>query len=480
LNAMLHTIIDERLVDETFIAERTENYAALKENVKDFSPETMSALCGIPAAQIREVSRLFATSKASIILWGMGVSQHTHGTDNARCLIALSLITGQIGKPGTGLHPLRGQNNVQGASDAGLIPMMFPDYQRVDDASARLRFERLWNTKLDDQPGLTVVETLKAAASGAIKAMYVMGENPAMSDPDLQHAREALATLDHLVVQDIFMTETAWLADVVLPATAWPEKNGTVTNTDRLVQMGRKAIAPPGNAREDLWILNELGKRMGLAWDYDHPKKAYEEMRRGMDSIAGISWERLEREGAVVYPCASESEAGEPVVFTEHFPRDGGRAKLMPAKFIPAAEQPDAQYPYILITGRQLEHWHTGAMTRRASVLDALEPSATVSLHPLDLMALVGSNCAAGMNAAVTNAAVTNAAVTNVTIASRRGNISLQARADEGIARGTVFVPFAYAEAAANVLTNPALDPYGKIPEFKYCAVSVHIANATP
>jgi formate dehydrogenase major subunit len=457
LNAMLHTIIDENLVDEKFIAERTENYSELKANVKDFSPEAMSEICGIPAAQIREISRLFAKSKASMILWGMGISQHTHGTDNARCLIALSLITGQIGKPGSGLHPLRGQNNVQGASDAGLIPMMLPDYQRVDNAAARLRFENLWNAKLDGQPGLTVVETLKAAAAGEVKGMYVMGENPAMSDPDVQHAREALARLKHLVVQDIFMTETAWLADVVLPATAWPEKNGTVTNTDRLVQMGRKAIEPPGDAREDLWILNALGKHMGLDWHYDHPKKAYEEMRQGMDSIAGISWARLEREGAVVYPCESEEAAGQPVVFMQHFPRPGGAAKLVPARFIPAAEQPDAQYPFVLITGRQLEHWHTGAMTRRATTLDALEPIATVSVHPHDLAAL---GCTAGAM---------------LTIGSRRGAITLTARVDEGMQRGTVFIPFAFAEAAANMLTNPALDPIGKIPEFKYCAVSVEI-----
>ncbi len=459
LNAMLHTIIEEGLVDEKFIAKRTENYAELKANVAAFSPEKMSEVCAIPAAQIREISRLFAKSKASMILWGMGVSQHTHGTDNARCLIALSLITGQIGKPGSGLHPLRGQNNVQGASDAGLIPMMLPDYQRVDNAVARERFESLWSTKLDDKPGLTVVETLKAAASGDVKAMYVMGENPAMSDPDVQHAREALAQLEHLVVQDIFMTETAWLADVVLPATAWPEKNGTVTNTDRLVQMGRKAIEPPGDAREDLWILNELGKRMGLAWDYDHPKKAFEEMRQGMDSIAGISWARLEREGAVVYPCPSEEAAGQPVVFLQQFPRAGGLAKLVPAKFIPAAEQPDAAYPFVLITGRQLEHWHTGAMTRRATTLDALEPAATVSVHPHDLAAL---GCAGGAR---------------LKVASRRGAITLAARADEGTPRGTVFIPFAFAEAAANLLTNPMLDPIAKIPEFKFCAVSVEIAG---
>ncbi len=455
LNAMLYTIVDENLVDEKFVDERTENFAALKVNVQGFSPEAMADICGIPAAQIRHVARLYATAKSAMIMWGMGISQHIHGTDNARCLIALALATGQIGKPGSGLHPLRGQNNVQGASDAGLIPMMFPDYQRVDDPSANARFEKMWGTKLATKPGLTVVEVLGAIEAGVVKGMYIMGENPAMSDPDVQHARAALAALSHLVVQDIFMTETAWLADVVLPATAWPEKNGTVTNTDRLVQMGRKAIDPPGDAREDLWIINQLGRRLGLDWHYDHPRVAYEEMRQAMDSIAGISWERLERHSAVVYPCNDETDAGQPVVFVENFPRENHRAKFVPADLIPAAEQPDTQFPFVLITGRQLEHWHTGAMTRNATVLDALEPSATISIHPDDLQRL---NCAAGMR---------------LRVASRRGAIELIARVDEGTPPGVVFIPFAFAEAAANTLTNPVLDPIGKIPEFKFCAVSV-------
>ena len=462
LNAMLHVIVDEGLVDEAFIRDRTSGYEALAENVKTFSPERMAPICGIDAKTIREVARLYATSKASIIFWGMGISQHVHGTDNARCLIALALSTGQIGKPGSGLHPLRGQNNVQGASDSGLIPMFYPDYQRVGTPEARQRFERLWNTALDPDPGLTVVEIMNAAKKHEIRGMYIMGENPAMSDPDVDHAREALAALDHLVVQDIFLTETAYLADVVLPATAWPEKVGTVTNTDRMVQLGRKAIDPPGDARPDFWILNELARRVGVDWYYDHPRDVFNEMRACMDSIAGITWDRLERDSSVTYPCVQVGDPGDPVVFCDSFPTQSGRAKFVPADLISAAERPDAEYPMVLITGRQLEHWHTGSMTRRASNLDYIEPEPVASLHPLELEAL---NVAPGGI---------------LTIESRRGRISLYARADDGTPRGTVFVPFCFYEAAANMLTNPVLDPVGKIPEFKYCAVRVTEGGPIP
>src|SRR5208282_4782405 len=415
LNAMLHVIVEEGLVDQAFIRDRTSGYEALAENVKLFSPELMAPICGIDAQTIREVARLYATSKASIILWGMGISQHVHGTDNARCLIALALSTGQIGKPGSGLHPLRGQNNVQGASDSGLIPMFYPDYQRVGRVGARQRFEKLWGMDLDPDPGLTVVETIHAAKRREIRGMFVMGENPAMSDPDVDHAREALATLDHLVVQDIFLTETAYLADVVLAATAWPEKIGTVTNTDRMVQLGRKAIEPPGDAREDFWILNELSRRVGVDWYYSHPSEVFNEMRTCMDSIAGITWDRLERESSVTYPCVKEGDPGDPVVFIDNFPTESGRAKFVPADLISAAERPDAEYPMVLITGRQLEHWHTGSMTRRASNLDALEPEPVASIHPLDL---------AGLDVDPGG---------TVTIASRRGRISLYARTDDGL-----------------------------------------------
>jgi len=470
LNAMMHVIVEENLVDQAFIADRTSGYEALAENVRAYSPEAMAPICGIDAATIRDVARLYATSRGSMILWGMGVSQHIHGTDNARCLIALALMTGQIGKPGSGLHPLRGQNNVQGASDAGLIPMMYPDYQRVDNADAKQRFAKAWGVppeKLDDKPGLTVVEVMQAIDAGQVRGMYIMGENPAMSDPDADHAREALASLDMLVVQDIFFTETAYLADVILPASAFPEKTGSFTNTDRMVQIGRQALTPPGDARQDLWIIRQMAARLGLDWasygdDEDAVAAVFDEMRHTMPSIAGITWGRLQREHSVTYPCEREGDAGRPVVFDDHFPTPTGRARFVPADIIPADERPDAEYPQVLITGRQLEHWHTGSMTRRAGVLDAIEPDPVAMLHPLDLAELGAKPGDI------------------VTIESRRGSVSLYARADESSPPGAVFVPFCYYEAAINKLTNPALDPTAKIPEFKYCAVRVSLGGERP
>ena len=333
--------------------------------------------------------------------------------------------------------------------------MMLPDYQRVDNGSARQAFEGLWGTSLDAKPGLTVVEIMDAVHAGKIRGMYIMGENPAMSDPDVGHARKALAALDMLIVQDIFLTETAYLADVILPASAFPEKTGTFTNTDRLVQLGRQALTPPGDARQDLWIIVEMAKRLGLDWGYTQASEVFAEMRNAMPSIAGITWERLEREHAVTYPCEKEGDPGERVVFTEDFPTATGKGRFVAAKVIPAAEQPDSAYPFVLITGRQLEHWHTGSMTRRTEVLDAIEPDPVASIHSRDLADL--GVAPDGM----------------ITVTSRRGSIALRARADDGTPRGAVFVPFCYYEAAANLLTNPVLDPFGKIPEFKYCAVRV-------
>ncbi len=472
LNALIHVIIEEGLSDQDFIAKRANNFEALRENVKGYSPEAMAPICGIPAQTLRDVARAYATSKASMILWGMGVSQHVHGTDNARCLIALATVAGQIGKPGSGLHPLRGQNNVQGASDAGLIPMMYPNYQRVTNKAAHDWFEDFWGMKLDDQPGYTVVEIMHKALAPAsdphkIWGMYIQGENPAMSDPDLNHARHALASLDHLVVQDIFMTETAWLADVVLPATAWPEKTGTVSNTDRMVQLGKQAIDPPGQAKPDLWIIQQIAKGMGLNWNYagEHAGVAavYEEMRQAMHAaISGITWERLERESSVTYPCLTAEDPGSPTVFLESFATDDGRVHLVPADIIPANERPDADFPFVLITGRQLEHWHTGSMTRRATVLDALEPIATASMCGADMLRL-------GVQPG-----------DPVTVQSRRGNVVIRMRRDDGTPQGAVFIPFAYYEAAANLMTNAALDPFGKIPEFKYCAVAVRAGGELP
>ena len=399
---------------------------------------------------------MYATAKAAIIFWGMGISQHVHGTDNARCLISLALLTGQIGRPGTGLHPLRGQNNVQGASDVGLIPMMFPDYQRVDDAAAHAKFEALWNTTLDPKAGLTVTEITNGAYHGTIHAMYIMGENPAMSDPNVEHAREAFAKLDHLVVQDIFFTETASYADVILPASAFPEKTGTFTNTDRRVQLGRKALDPPGDARQDLWIIQEIARRIGLDWHYDGPAEVFEEIRLATPSMAGITWERLEKEDSCTYPLEHEGDPGEPVIFIEDFPRAGGRGLFKPAAYSHADEMPDTEYPFIFTTGRQLEHWHTGSMTRRASVLDALEPDPVVLVHPDDLAKL----------------GIEPGGV--ITLESRRGTLTGYARAERGMQRGSLFMPFVYNEAAANMLTNDAIDPFGKIPEFKFCAVRAH------
>ncbi|MEP6545885.1 MAG: formate dehydrogenase subunit alpha [Gammaproteobacteria bacterium] len=469
LNAMMHVIVEENLVDARFIADRTQGYEALVENVKGYSPELMEPICGIPAETIREVARLYATSRGSMILWGMGISQHIHGTDNARCLIALSLMTGQIGKPGSGLHPLRGQNNVQGASDAGLIPMMYPDYQRVDNPQARERFARAWQVpldKLDDEPGLTVVEVIKAIAAGKVKGMYIMGENPAMSDPDADHARDALAKLEMLVVQDIFLTETAYLADIILPASAFPEKTGSFTNTDRYVQMGRQALNPPGSARQDLQIIIDMARHLGLDWDYGTGAAAvaavFDEMRHTMPSIGGITWERLEAEHSVTYPCENEGDPGVPVVFTQIFPTPTGKAQFVPADIIPADERPDSDYPMVLITGRQLEHWHTGSMTRRSGVLDSIEPDPVALLHPLDMTALGAKPGDL------------------ITIESRRGKVTLYARNDESSPHGAVFVPFCYYEAAINKLTNSALDPFGKIPEFKYCAVRVTLGGPKP
>ena len=461
LNAMMHTILDEDLVDRDFIARRTKGFDELARVLPAYSPETMQHVCGVPAATIRAAARLYATSKASMIFWGMGISQHVHGTDNARCLISLALMTGQVGRRGSGLHPLRGQNNVQGASDMGLIPMVYPDYQSVEDADTRASFEKLWNVAgLDARKGLTVVEIMQAANRGELRAMYIMGENPAMSDPDVAHVRRGLAGLDWLVVQDLFLTETASFADVVLPASAFPEKTGTFTNTDRRVQLGRQALDLPGDTRQDLWIILELARRVGLDWNYDGPADVWAEIRKAVPSGGGITWERLQNESSVTYPCREEGDPGEEVIFADRFPTPDGLGRFVPAEYGHAEgdEHPDAAYPFVLITGRVLEHWHTGAMTRRASVLDAIEPVPTVSVHPSDLAAM---NVHEGESLRLT---------------TRRGELVALARPDFNVPSGAVFIAFCYVEAAANLLTNPALDPFGKIPEFKYCGVRVEPA----
>ena len=461
LNAIMHVIVEEGLYDRQYIEAMTENWDAMKGHLSEFTPEAMEKTTGIAPETVRAVARSFARAKAGMIFWGMGVSQHVHGTDNSRCLIDLALMCGHVGRPGTGLHPLRGQNNVQGASDAGLIPMFLPDYKSVEQGENWDKVRDHWSGfEGHREKGLTVTEILDAIHDGHIRAMYIQGENPAMSDPDVAHARDGLAKLDHLVVADIFMTETAMFADVILPATAFAEKAGTVTNTNRQVQMGRPAVPPPGEAREDWWITTELARRCGLDWGYAHPREVFAEMAAVMPSLDNITWDRLEAQNVVTYPTTGPDDPGAAVVFEDRFPRASGRARFAPAKVVSPDETPDAEYPMVLTTGRQLEHWHTGSMTRRASVLDALEPQANCSIHP-DTLAEMGL-----------------VAGDRVRLVTRRGAIEVMARADRAVARDMVFMPFAYVEAAANILTNPAIDPFGKIPEFKFAAVRVERVGA--
>lgn len=459
-NGVMHCLIREELLDEAYISEFTEDFDQLRELVlQDYSPERAAEICGIPADTIRDVARTIGTATppggggSMIVFWGMGISQHTHGTDNARCLISLCLMTGNIGKPGSGLHPLRGQNNVQGASDAGLIPMVFPDYQPVTDEDVRRRFESAWGQPLDPNPGLTVVEIMHAALEGSIRGMYILGENPFISDPNNNKVRRALSALEFLVVQDIFLTETAEFADVILPASSYFEKSGTYTNTDRRVQVGRPVMDPPGDARQDWEIVCEIGRRMGVDMAYESPAEVFDEFAGLTANYAGLSHELLGSTGKL-WPCPDpETSDGVQILFADGFPTATGRGRFVPCRYRPADELPDDEYPLVLSTGRVLEHWHTGSMTRRSRALDAIEPAAFAALHPDDARS---HNVQDG---------------DRVTLTSRRGTIELAVRIDPGMERGCVFVPFHFREAAANTLTTDALDPDGRIPEFKYCAV---------
>jgi formate dehydrogenase major subunit len=460
-NAVMHEIIRLGLVDEEFIRDRTSNYEALVETVREYPPERGEQITGVNANLIREVARAWGESDAGIIFWGMGISQHTTGTDNARCLIAMCAITGNVGRPGSGLHPLRGQNNVQGASDVGLIPMFYPDYQGVTLDETRERFEKAWGTDLDHEKGLTVTEIIGSVLKGGVRGMYMMGENPFLSDPNINKVRKALAALDFLVVQDIFLTETSEFADVILPASSYLEKDGTYTNTDRRVQLGHKVLDPPGDARVDWEVVQEIAQRIGLDWDYESPSEVFDEMASLMPNNATLSYDNLGSTGKLYPNPDPENSDGTVVMFGEKFNTADGLAHIVPAEWLPAKELPDDEYPFVLNTGRLLEHWHTGSMTRRSFALDAIQPVAQLYVHPADADEL---GLVDGGRARVT---------------SRRGTIELEVKASYFEGRGNCFIPFHFREAAANLLTIDEIDPWGKIPEFKFCAVRIEPEPAT-
>ncbi|MBP89437.1 MAG: formate dehydrogenase subunit alpha [Planctomycetaceae bacterium] len=461
-NGVMHVLISESLIDEVYIDSHTEDFEKLNSMLlADYSPEQAASICGVAADEIRAIARTIGEATPSggggsmIVFWGMGISQHTHGTNNARCLISLCLLTGNVGKPGSGLHPLRGQNNVQGASDSGLIPMVYPDYQAVADEATRQKYEAAWGVELDPNPGLTVVEIMKGALAKEIRGMYILGENPFISDPNSNKIRQALSSLDFLVVQDIFLTETAEFADVILPASSYFEKTGTYTNTDRRVQVGRPVLESPGEARQDWEIICEIASRVGIEMSYESPAEVFEEFASLTKNYAGLTHDNLGSTGKL-WPCPDpETGDGVQILFGDGFPTKSGRGRFVPCPYTPADELPDEAYPLVLNTGRVLEHWHTGSMTRRSHALSLLEPEAFAAMNPSDLAAL-------GLEHDE-----------HIAVSSRRGTIQLKVRSDDSIEAGCVFIPFHFREAAANVLTTDSLDPYGKIPAFKFCAVRV-------
>lgn len=455
-NGVMHEIIRLGLIDREYVDRRTSNYDELARTVADYPPQRAAQITGIDADTIREVARVWGSAGAGIIFWGMGISQHTTGTDNARCLIAMCAITGNVGRPGTGLHPLRGQNNVQGASDVGLIPMFYPDYQKADSPEVRTRFEQAWGVSgLDPERGLTVTEIIGSVLKGGVRGMYMLGENPFLSDPNINKVRKALSALEFLVVQDIFLTETAEFADVVLPASSYLEKDGTYTNTDRRVQLGRRVLDPPGQARVDWQIVQDIAQRVGLDWTYTSPREVFDELVSVMPNYVNLSYDNLAGTGKLYPNPDPEHSDGTVVLFDERFNTEDGLAHLVPAQWLPAKELPNADYPLILNTGRLLQHWHTGSMTRRSYALDAIAPEAEVYVHPKD----------------AADRGLTHGEL--VRVRSRRGEISLRLKVSHREALGNCFIPFHFREAAANVLTIDEIDPYGKIPEFKFCAVEI-------
>ena len=452
LNGMMHVILEEGLADEEFIAARTEGVEAVRELVARYTPQLVEEIAGVPADDLRAAARIFATAARGAILYAMGVTQHSHGTDHVLALSDLALLTGNVGRPGTGVNPLRGQNNVQGACDVGALPDVYTGYQAVSDPEARRAFGEAWGVTLPEAPGLTVTAAFDAMAAGAVRALYVMGENPMLSDPDQAHVETALRNLDFLVVQDIFLTETAALADVVLPAASFAEKDGTFTNTERRVQLLHAAVPPPGEARPDWRILVDLACRMGATWAYDHPREIMAEIASLTPSYGGVTYARLEQ-GGLCWPCPDETHPGTPILHVERFTRGLGR--FFAVAYEPPAEEADDDYPLTLTTGRMLEHYHTGTMTRRSDGLNELVPTGFVEIDPSDAARL----------------GVADGAM--VVVETRRGRIEVPAHVTPRVRPGTVFIPFHFWESPANRLTNTARDPLADIPEFKVCACRV-------
>jgi len=452
INGIMNVILKEKWYDEKFVEERTEGFKELQKVVEKYTPESVEKITGVKTEAIRKIAELYARSESSSIVYAMGITQHITGVDNVKSLANLAMLCGQIGRESTGVNPLRGQNNVQGACDMGGLPNVYPGYQSVSDSQIAEKFEKAWGTKLPTKIGMTVTEMLKAAVAGEIKAMFVLGENPMVSDADIQHVEKSLEALDFLVVQDIFMTETAKLADVVLPGTSFAEKDGTFTNTERKVKRVRKAIEPIGSSRQDWEIICDLSTRMGYSMHYDDPSKILEEVAQVTPSYGGIYYDRIETEG-LHWPCPNRAHPGTPYLHKDRFSR--GLGLFHAIEYLPPEELPDKEYPYMLTTGRIYVHYHTGTMTRRSPSLSKEVKEGFAEINPRqakELGIIQGEK---------------------IKVFSRRGEIEIKADLSERMERNTIFIPFHFVESAANMLTNPAFDPIAKIPEFKVCAVKI-------
>lgn len=456
LNSIMHVIVKENLIDKKFIETWTEGFESFQETLEEYTPEIGEKITGVPQEDIIKAAILYGNAVRPGIYYTMGITQHTHGTENVYAIANLALMTGNLGRESTGVNPLRGQNNVQGATDMGCIPEFFPGYQKVTIPGIKEKFEKKWGVSLSGNIGLMATEMTDASLKGNLKALYIMGENPVMSDPDMNHTIKALINLDFLVVQDIFMTETAELADVVLPVTCFAEKDGTFTNTERRVQRVKKAVEPPGEVKEDSWIIIELAKRLGYEMRYNFIEEAFREAGKLWPAVAGITYRRIEKMG-LQWPCPTLDHPGTPYLFKGGFPR--GKGAFSNIKYRPSEELPDNEYPFLLSTGRQLFQYHTGSMTRKISAINKVSPEAYIEIHPSDAKQLCVNDS------------------DTVKVSSRRGSIEIKVLISDRPVKGMVFIPFHFKEAAANVLTNTALDPICKIPEFKVCAVKIERIN---